>query len=445
MTDSAPEMLRDGRYAVLATLGQGAQGATLEAVDKRDGRLVAIKRFSVRGAPTWKDVELAEREARVLSALSHPALPVYIEHFEEAGCLYLVMEKIEGEQLSTLRRKGVPFSRDDVTRFLHDASAALDYLHSRAPPVIHRDIKPGNVIRRPDGSYALVDFGAVRDSLRPEGGSTIVGTFGYMAPEQFQGRAMPASDVYSVGATALTMLTGVEPEDLPHRGLEIDVAAALGSQADPGLVRALSSMVSPDPDRRAARIAPLLEAIDAPVRPSDREPTAWQSPPEGRPRRRRRRRGQRAERRRPRHRHHRRPSDLLAHPLAVVLTLFVLLVARVATVALFRIFLPLLLSLLSILFGSQLRRAAAACTRVGNQGNESLRRAAQIVRERSDKAGALRYAERARARGYQSDAGRGPGQATPRVRVEEPAEDDGELESALDEREEANTHRSHRS
>src|ERR1700722_13721860 len=88
--------LRDGRYVLLGALGQGTQGTTWDAVDKREGRPVAIKEFDVRGARAWKDVELAEREARVLSDLDHPMLPRYVEHFEEGGALYLVMEKIDG-------------------------------------------------------------------------------------------------------------------------------------------------------------------------------------------------------------------------------------------------------------------------------------------------------------------------------------------------------------
>jgi hypothetical protein len=257
-----PEALRGGRYEIRGVLGEGTQGSTLEAVERLpEGgeRRLAIKRFDVRGARSWKDYELAEREARVLQALSHPSLPAYVDHFEEDGSLYLVMERIEGESLAAMRRRGARLSEAEVARFLRDASDVLDYLHARPVPVIHRDIKPGNVIRRPDGSFAFVDFGAVRDKLRPEGGSTVVGTFGYMAPEQFQGRALPASDVYSVGATALAMLTGQEPETLPHRGLAVDVRAALGGRRGP-VARALERMLDPDPDQRPSRIEPLLES-----------------------------------------------------------------------------------------------------------------------------------------------------------------------------------------
>ncbi|MBI4953482.1 MAG: serine/threonine protein kinase [Myxococcales bacterium] len=255
-TPTAGALLRDGRYVVTGLLGEGSQGATLEAVDKRDGRLVAIKRFEVKGARSWKEVELAEREARVLESLAHPALPAHIEHFEEGGALCLVMEKIEGQRLDDLHARGA-LDAAEVLRFLGQASEVLGYLHGRSPPIVHRDVKPGNFVRRPDGRYVLVDFGSVRDSLKPKGGSTVVGTFGYMAPEQLQGRALPVTDVYGLGATALALLTGVEPESLPHKGLSIDVAASLAGCAEPAFARALEAMLRPDPDERASDLPAL--------------------------------------------------------------------------------------------------------------------------------------------------------------------------------------------
>jgi hypothetical protein len=279
------EALNGGRFVIIGSLGAGAQGHTFDGVDKREGRPVAIKRFDVRGAKTWKDAELAERETRVLQSLAHPRLPRYYDHFEEDGALYLVMEKIEGENLAAIQRRGGMLSPDEVIRLLRDASDVLEYLHGRTPPVIHRDLKPGNVIRRPDGTFAFVDFGAVRDKLRPEGGSTVVGTFGYMAPEQFQGRALPASDVYAIAATALSMLTGKQPEDLPHKGLAIDVRTVLGGPGPLGravpepLVEALSAMLDPDPDKRPGRIAPVLARLERRA-PPRREPARREAPPD---------------------------------------------------------------------------------------------------------------------------------------------------------------------
>jgi hypothetical protein len=274
--------LQKGRFILLAPLGEGGQGQTWDAVDKREGHPVAIKRFDVRGARAWKDVELAEREAEVLATLEHPMLPRYVTHFEEDGTLYLVMEKIEGTSLAELRKTG-PLPEADVVRLLSDADRVLGYLHGHAPPIVHRDLKPSNVIRRTDGSFAFVDFGAVRVAMRPEGGSTVVGTFGYMAPEQFQGRAGPGSDVYAIGATAIALLTGLEPEKLPHKGLAIDVERALRGRAQPRLIAALTKMLEPDPDARPTQIGPLLAGIrvepgERREREREREPRAGSRP-----------------------------------------------------------------------------------------------------------------------------------------------------------------------
>ncbi len=258
----AEEELAGGRYLVWRKLGSGAQAETLEAVDRKDGRPVAVKRFHVGHARSWKDVELAEREARVLASLHHPALPAYVDHFEEQGALYLVMELVAGESLAMISKSGKRLGQSELRDLLATLSDVLEYLHTRVPPVIHRDIKPGNIILRPNGGYCLVDFGSVRDGLRPDGGSTVVGTFGYMAPEQFQGRAMPATDVYAVGALLVSLVTGKSPEELPHRGLSIDVGAAIGNAVSPAWVHMISRMVEIDPDQRSSSLKPLLESLD---------------------------------------------------------------------------------------------------------------------------------------------------------------------------------------
>lgn len=479
--------LRAGRYAVIGVLGAGSQAETLDAVDKQAGKAVAIKRFQVRGAKSWKDVELAEREARVLSTLAHPNLPVYVEHFEEEGALYLVMEKIEGETLAAMRRRKASFSHHEIAQFLRDADSVLGYLHSRAPRIIHRDIKPGNVIRRADGSFAFVDFGSVRDQLKPEGGSTVVGTFGYMAPEQFQGRSLPGSDVYAVGATALALVTGREPEELPHRGLAIDVPAALGRGAEPWLVRALSAMLEPDPDKRASRVpapgagrrpsaAPRASAErngSSPPNPARGAAAAYgeaaatyadavfsnphdfkEIRDQGRELRRRikeenknlrreikaqvreetrrvRRevrsfqRSRRAEWRP--HRHGFGPAG----PLVIAGVLLALTVARFATWALFRVFLPTLLGLLSLFFGRPLRRAAYRCREVGITGDHGLLHAMQAVRARMlgrereiEVEGEAVESEPARAAGRARVAPSG-------VRVEPEADDLAEFDARL--------------
>jgi hypothetical protein len=396
------EELRGGRFVVVGSLGEGAQGRTFDGVDKREGRPVAIKRFDVRGAASWKDVDLAEREARVLQSLSHPRLPRYVDRFEEGGALYLVMEKIDGESLAAIRKRGETLGEDDVVRLLRDASEVLDYLHGRAPPVIHRDLKPGNVLRRPDGTYAFVDFGAVRDKLRPEGGSTVVGTFGYMAPEQFQGRALPASDVYAVGATALAMLTGREPEDLPHKGLAVDVRAALRGLASERLVGVLEAMMDPDPDKRASRIAPLLGRLErlgrgrAGERGSERRDERRRGDERGRERDTRREK----EREKWRERHAMRESKRDAgrearrdrkarrgrggrgvpFPVSLLLTL-VFLVAMLGVSIATQVVVPVVLTLLSIFIARRALIAAVASVRdAGHRAVDAMDRARRATR-----------------------------------------------------------------
>lgn len=260
-TESKRAEIVNGRFEIVGVLGSGAQGETLVARDASNGQIVALKRFFVRGAASWKDVELAEREALVQQSLSHPNLPRYVTHFEHEGALCLVTERIEGESLAQLLARGRTLTPTEVLRFLQDAASALAYLHGLSPPLIHRDIKPANVLRRPDGSFAIVDFGSVQHRLRETGGSTVAGTFGFMAPEQLQGRAGPESDVYAAAATAVTALSGHQPEELPHRGLALDLGKALPT-CDRNLRQALQAMLEPNPELRPKSITAALEARD---------------------------------------------------------------------------------------------------------------------------------------------------------------------------------------
>ena len=345
-----------------------------------------MKCFRIKGAGSWKEVELAEREAEVLRTLDHPLLPRFVEHFEENGELFLVTELVAGDSLATLRAKGLRLSDGDIVRMLGDMDEALRYLHYRSPPVIHRDIKPGNVMRREDGRYVLVDFGAVRAKLEPKGGSTIVGTFGYMAPEQFQGRAMPQSDVYSVGATMLALITGVDPEELPHKGLGIDVEKALGARGRGRLAHALAAMVNPDPDQRAKELGPIVLGLRARgfgVRVADRE--------EQRSRRRRddggdlstkraRKEAERAARRTAKDAERRRRRDARAHSLADAPELYpptplvrmLIAIARLVVLLVVAVAVPTLLSLMSLVFGRSLRIVAARVRDAGMRAGERL-------------------------------------------------------------------------
>ncbi|HRC59197.1 MAG TPA: protein kinase, partial [Kofleriaceae bacterium] len=165
-------------------------------------------------------------------------------------------------ELVSRRRLSELELRDILIRCLE----ILDYLHTRTPPLVHRDLKPSNIVRAPDGKIALVDFGGVLDGAREQGGSTVVGTFGYMAPEQLHGQVTPATDLYALGATIVSLAGGIEPEDVPRKGLQMDLVRHLPAM-DPSLRATLIAMTEPDPSQRPARardVVALLAKAKAP-------------------------------------------------------------------------------------------------------------------------------------------------------------------------------------
>jgi|GEM_PF-5647640 len=225
-----PVTLGDGRYEVLNELGRGAQGRTLLGREIVGGREVAIKELDFGQIDRIKALELFEREARVLATLQMPGVPRYIDYFSQddatgrlAGC-YLVQEYVEGDTLQQLIDQGRLFSEDEVLEFLTQILAILERLHAREPQVIHRDIKPSNIILRAhDKRYFLVDFGAVRETVvRDSGSSTVIGTSGYAPLEQLMGRALAASDLYALGASAVCLLSHLSPVELYGDGQRLE-------------------------------------------------------------------------------------------------------------------------------------------------------------------------------------------------------------------------------
>ncbi|MCY1053584.1 serine/threonine-protein kinase [Nannocystis sp. SCPEA4] len=256
------------RYQIMEPLGAGAQGRTFRAIDRETGAAVAVKVLHLRSlGGDWKPFDLFERECQALESLSHPGIPRYIDRFtsETSGDFFLVMELVEGTPLS--QRLGRPGDPAELLRWLTATLDILEYLHGRQPPVIHRDLKPSNLMLRPDGRLCLIDFGGVRLALRPDGGSTMIGTFGYMAPEQLHGEATPATDIYALGATIAALAAGVPADQLPRKGLQIDLERSVA----PGRLRdVLSAMLEPDPTRRLASAAAVRAALGASARPPPR-------------------------------------------------------------------------------------------------------------------------------------------------------------------------------
>ena len=252
------------RYQILEPIGDGGSATTYRGIDSADGSEVAIKQLELAEAADWKAIELFERESSALQGLDHPAVPSYIDavHDEAGGRFILVQEFIDGEPLQRKIDRGEIMVDEELEDFLRQLLGILDYLHGLSPPVIHRDIEPSNIIVD-GGHYALVDFGAVQVVVDDEqGGSTVVGSTGYMPPEQLMGRATPASDLYSLAATAVHLATGCAPSQMPMERMKLQFRDLIPFSAP--IVDVLERMLEPEVDDRFESATAVIEALDDP-------------------------------------------------------------------------------------------------------------------------------------------------------------------------------------
>ena len=284
-TDEAPcsacgaDPSLDGRYRLEHPLGHGGTGITWSAVRTSDGLRVAIKAVPIPPRPSAKERQLLGREVEVLRQLDHPAIPSLLDAFEVRApggvrIQHVVMGFIEGQTLGAeiAQRR---LTETEVLQILDELAGILGYLHDLSPPVVHRDLKPDNVIRRRDGGLSLIDFGAVKDVLSDPlvGGSTFVGSFGYMAPEQLHGDACPRSDLYALGALAVRLLTRIEPRDLVEHQRLAWRARCQVSDATAALIDAL---LEPEPEGRppsAEAVQRWIARIHKGPRPATPRPT----------------------------------------------------------------------------------------------------------------------------------------------------------------------------
>lgn len=190
---------------------------------------VTVKLLGFSPQMAWEQFKLFEREAKVLQTLDHPFIPRYQNYFEishqEGGGIpwfALVEDYIPGISLQELLEKGERFSESRILTIATEVLKILVYLHELSPPVLHRDIKPSNLILGEDNNIYLIDFGAVQAQTAVTNVTfTIVGTSGYTPLEQFWGKAIPASDLYALGATLIHLLTGISPADLHNQDYQL--------------------------------------------------------------------------------------------------------------------------------------------------------------------------------------------------------------------------------
>ncbi|GCL36162.1 serine/Threonine protein kinase [Sphaerospermopsis reniformis] len=260
------------RYEVQQQLGKKAGRRTLLTRDLQTQELVVVKLLTFDDDFQWHDLKLFEREAETLKSLSHSAIPQYLDYFELDTPNYkgfaLVQSYIPAESLEMQLKAGRSFSEKEVKQLATALLEILKYLHSQQPPVIHRDIKPSNILLtnrsgNSVGDVYLVDFGSVQTIVRSNSTMTVVGSYGYMPPEQFSGKASPASDLYGLGATLIYLVTGQHPADLPQQDLVIKFEEAANISRD--FSNWLRRMTQPMLSKRFTSADQALQALQVPI------------------------------------------------------------------------------------------------------------------------------------------------------------------------------------
>lgn len=249
-------------YDFIRLLGHGAQGETWLASDK-NGKKFAIKVYDMRLMQGWKDETLLRREVAVLEQLDIKGVPKYEAFIEDLPKFYLVMEYISAPTLQMRMESGLRPKIEDAQKLLVSLAAILAELHSRLPPIIHRDIKPANIMVDDDYNAWIVDFGVVASQEQKSFASTVAGSVGYMAPELMMGRATPAVDIYSLGATMLHLISGKAPYTMDGDGINIDYQPHLPQSLPLELRELLDAMLAVFPKDRIASGQELLERIKA--------------------------------------------------------------------------------------------------------------------------------------------------------------------------------------
>ena len=260
------------RYEVQQQLGKKAGRRTFLATDLVTGKSVIVKLLAFSNDFEWDDLKLFEREAQTLKSLSHPHIPAYLDYFEVNSPTYkgfaLVQTYISAQTIEQYLQAGRKFTEIEVKEIAKAVLEILKYLHELNPPVVHRDIKPSNILlgERSGNSVGLVyliDFGSVQTVLAAEAGTrTVVGTYGYMPQEQFGGRTVPASDLYSLGATLIYLVTGTNPADLPQKDFRIQFQQV--ANLSPNFAKWLEQITEPSLEKRFSTATQALRDLKQP-------------------------------------------------------------------------------------------------------------------------------------------------------------------------------------
>lgn len=253
----------DGKYKILSKIGQGGMSTVYLALNERANKSWAVKEVRKDGMADFEVIKQSQIvETNLLKKLNHPNLPSIIDVIDKEDCFLIVMDYIEGNPLSDAIKVKKRLPCEDVIEWAKQLCDVLEYLHTRKPPIIYRDMKPANVMLRPDGSVMLIDFGIAREFKEQNvEDTTCLGTRGYAAPEQFGGHGQTdaRTDVYCLGATIYHLVTGHNPSDPPY---EMYPIRHWDPSFSSGLEKIIIKCTQKNPEDRYQSCAELLYALE---------------------------------------------------------------------------------------------------------------------------------------------------------------------------------------
>lgn len=255
--------LVDGKYKILNEVGHGGMSIVYLAMNEKANKQWAIKEVRKDGV---KDFEVVKQslvaETDMLKKLNHPYLPDIVDVIEDDDRFLIVMDYIQGNSLSKAIEEYGALPQDDVIHWAKQLCDVLGYLHSQNPPIIYRDMKPANIMLKPDGNITLIDFGTAREFKEKNlADTTCLGTMGYAAPEQFGGMGQTdgRTDIYCLGATLYHLVTGKTPCEPPY---EIRPIREINPSLSGGLERIILKCTQPNPANRYQNAAELMYALE---------------------------------------------------------------------------------------------------------------------------------------------------------------------------------------
>jgi len=255
--------LVDGKYKILNKVGQGGMSVVYLAMNEKANKQWAVKEVRKDGI---KDFEVVKQglvaETDILKKLNHPHLPSIIDVIDTEDSFIIIMDYIQGNSLNKALDEYGAQPQEYVIDWAKQLCDVLGYLHSRTPAIIYRDMKPANIMLKPDGNVTLIDFGTAREFKEKNlADTTCLGTVGYAAPEQFggMGQTDARTDIYCLGATLYHLVTGMNPCEPPY---EIKPIREINPALSSGLERILLKCTQRDPNDRYQSAAELMYALE---------------------------------------------------------------------------------------------------------------------------------------------------------------------------------------